>query len=136
IDFDHCNLRQRLSLHAAHQRRVRRIAARGKVHAPVCGIGVEYEARPALPLAHAKGPGPYRAGANVSAGGVDDFAGSRANETEEVTNDRVIRLDEPELQRIALERTQALDRTVVVELPALARCIDNGPHANDQVGRY
>ena len=61
-------------------------------------------------------------------------ARGRGNEAQHVLDVRIVRLVQPELQRVAVERAQALDRLVVVELARRARGIDDRPRADDEIG--
>jgi hypothetical protein len=54
---------------------------------------------------------------NVAAVCLDDFARDRASD-QIVVDDRIIGLGEAQLQRVAIECAQALDRMVIIELGA------------------
>jgi hypothetical protein len=122
------------ALHAAHERRVRRIAALREPQRAVAGIRLQHDARAAFPFAQAIGTGAHGPGANVAAGRLHHFAGDGAA-NQVVVDHRVVRLGQAQLQRVAVERAQSFDRPVVVELRARLACrIDHGPRAGHQIG--
>src|SRR5262249_57275713 len=78
LHFDRSDLRQRLALHRADERGLRRIAARRKRERPVTGIGLEEKARAALPILEAIRPRSHGPRANIAFRIFDDFARDRA----------------------------------------------------------
>src|SRR5271169_2656222 len=99
VDLDHAYLRQCLALHDAYQRRVRRIGALWKAQRPVTGIGFQHNARAAPPLPQSVRASAHCSRANVPARGLDHLAGD-GSIGEVVSDDRVVRLLQTELERV------------------------------------
>ena len=133
-DLDHAGPRERYPSHAAHEGRVRRIVALRKANLPVTRIRLQHDARAALPFAKAIRARSHWPCADVASGGFDDFAGGGADEADQVLDVGVIRLGKTYLHGIAVERAQALDRPVVVELRGGARGVDDRAGAYDGIG--
>src|SRR5262249_19096577 len=115
-------------------RRKRGIRAFRKAHAWIGGIRLEHDARPPLPFAQTVGSRADRPLANISARGFDDLARDDAR-GEEVLDVGIVWLPELHLNGVAIERAQACDRAVVIELRTpLARRVDDLARADDQVG--
>src|SRR6185436_8277953 len=96
--------------------------------------GLEHDARAALPFLQPIRAGADRACADIAPGRLDDLARHRADEADEVANVREVRVRERDAQRVAVERAQALDRRVEVELARGLRLLDYRPRAEDEIG--
>jgi hypothetical protein len=72
--------------------------------------------RAALPLLEPEGTRAHRARPDIESRCLDHLARHGADETEKIAHARIIGLGHADLQRVAVDRAQAFDRRVVVEL--------------------
>ena len=116
---------------------MRRIVARRKCDRAVVRVRLEHDLRRPLPFDQPVGPGPDGPAHDVVPGGFDRLARNGEHvEHGEPLEQRVVELGQPKLQHVPVDRAQAFDRRVVVELPAgLARHVDDRPSADDEVGQ-
>ena len=103
-----------------------RIAGRrlfGVVLVAIARVALEADARAALPGAEAERPRAHRVLHDAVAVELDDLARHRTRHRRvaEVVGEARVRHAEPELDRVAVERAQALDFAVVIERLALQR---------------
>jgi hypothetical protein len=135
-DLDAADLRQRLAAHRLDEALVLGIAALRIAQSAIVRIRLEHDARCFLPLLEPIGSGADRATHDVSAGGLDRLArDGHGRQSREPFEQRVVGARELDLQGVAIDRAQACDRRVVVELCAgLARGVDDGPRTHDEIG--
>ena len=126
--------RDALALHALHEaRRPPCGRSRGNTLA-IIRVGLEDQTRAALPFLQAKRAGADGARAQIRPSGLTTSRAAAPTKLEQVAHARIVGLRHPDLQRVAVERAQALDRRVEIELARLLRRLDDGPRAEDQVG--
>ena len=98
-------------------------------------IGLQHDPLPAPPVLEAEGPGSHRIRHHPAGAvrvGFDHFARDpRGGDGREVGQELVVGEVELELQRVAVDRLQALDRRVVVELARLPGFRDDGLGADE-----
>ncbi len=142
-DLDAADLGQLLAAHARHQRAIRGIAAVRKEDVAITGIRFEHDLLSATPILETIRPGTDRIGhrpaARVSVGGNDlarDRGGRRRGEIRKQIVRRIVELDP---DGVAIDRLQAFERRIVIELTGLLRRGDGGrrpddPLIEDQLG--
>ena len=134
VNLDGAGLRDALAVHTREDRRIRRIVALREVRLAILRVRFEDEPRAALPLLEAVRPGANGPRPDVAASRLYDLPRRRADEAKDVANVRIVRLAHTDLQRVAVERTQAFDQSIEVEFAGLLRSVDHWPRAEDQIG--
>ncbi len=135
-DLDASDLRERLAAHAAHQLLLGGIGALREHDLAVGGIRLQHDARRGAPFLEPVRPGAHRLPHDVGSRDLDRLPrDGHHRQTREAFEHRVVRMREPQDERVAIRRAQALDRRVVVEPAAgLARRVHDRPGTYDQVG--
>ena len=124
VDLDAPHDRQPLALEARVDGAARLVGAGVAVEdlLAVAGVGLEHQARAAHPLRDAVGAGAHGMVGDVLAVALDHLAGQRrGGGHREHVGEGVVGVREPDADRVAVERLQALDGAVVVEAPGLLR---------------